>query len=203
MFDNICGPCKEDNIEKGASQYCVDCGVNLCNQCKNFHRKLHKNHEVISDNKNVEAKSSVSQGSGHVLYCGCNASKEIEFYCEAHENVMCSPCRSIKHHKCKTASIQEKASSYTTEMFNAVLSKTKSMKDKFDKMKNESHEAVKALKLSKDACRKEIQRFRKELNTFLDKLENDMLKDLDKSENEQQKQLDQHISTLTAALQML
>ena len=205
MFDNICGPCKEDHIEKGANQYCVDCGVYLCNQCKDFHRKLpvSKNHKVVVGGQNLAAISLVSQGSSPALYCDCNTKNEVEFYCENHEDVMCGPCRSIKHHKCKTVSVQEKSSNYTIQMINAVLSKTKSMKDNFDKMKKESTDAIKEPNILKEACRKEIQTFRKELNTFLDKLENDMLKDLDTSEKESHKQLSQHISTLTAALQML
>ena len=205
MFDNICGPCKEDNVEKGASQYCVDCGVYLCNQCKDFHRKLpvSKNHTVVVGGQNLAPVSLVSQGSGPALYCGCNTKKEVEFYCESHEDVMCGPCRSIKHHKCKTVSVQEKSSSYTAQTFNSILSKTKLMKDKFEEMKKESTDAIKELNISKEACKREIQTFRKELNTFLDKLENDMLKDLDTSEKEPHKQLSQHISTLTAALQML
>ena len=205
MFDITCGPCKEDNVEKGANQYCVDCGVYLCNQCKDVHRKLplSKNHKVVLGSQNLAAISLVSQGSGLALHCGCNTNKEVEFYCENHEDVTCSPCRSIKHHKCKTVSVQEKSSSYTTQMLNAVLSKAKSMKDNFDRMKKESTDAIKELNILKETCKKEIQTFRKELNTFLDKLENDMLKDLDTSEKEQHKQLNQHISTLTAALQML
>ena len=205
MFDNTCGPCKEDNIEKGANQYCVDCGVYLCNQCKDFHRKLplSKNHKVVLGSQNLAAISLVSQGSGPAHYCGCNTNKEVEFYCENHEDVMCGPCRSIKHHKCKAVSVQEKSLSYTAQTFNSILSKTKLMKDKFEKMKKESTDAIKELNISKEACKREIQTFRKELNTFLDKLENDMLKELDKSEKEPYKQLNQHISTLTAALQML
>lgn len=62
MFDNTCGPCKEDNIEKGADQYCVDCGVYLCDQCKDFHRKLplSKNHKVVFGSQHLAAVSLVS-----------------------------------------------------------------------------------------------------------------------------------------------
>ena len=204
-FDNTCGPCKEDNIDMGANQYCVDCRVYLCNNCKDVHRKLpiSKNHKLISDSKILAAKRSVCQGSSPKLYCGCNTNNEVNFYCENHDDIMCSPCRSIKHHKCKSLTVQEKSSSYSTQVFNTVLSKTRSMKDKFNKMKKECTEDVKKIKILKEACRKEIQTFRKELNTFLDKLEIDMLRDLDKTAKIQLKRLDQQISTLITALQML
>ena len=205
MFAKVCGPCKEDNIEEGANEFCVDCGVYRCNLCKEFHRKLSicKNHKIVFGSQNLTAVSPVSQRSGLGLYCGCNTNVEVEFYCKKHKDIMCGSCRSIKHHKCKTVSVQEKSSSYTTQMINSLMLKTKSMKDKFYKMKKESTESINELNISKEACKKEIQTFRKELNAFLDKLENDMLKKLDKSEKEQHKQLNQHISTLTAALQML
>ena len=205
LYDNICGPCIEDNIEKGASQYCVDCGVYLCNQCKDVHRKLPvcKNHRLVLGSQSLAAVSTVSQGSDHVIYCACNTNSEVKFYCENHEDVMCSPCRSIKHHKCITVSVQEKSSSYTTQTFNSVLSKIQSMKGKFEKMKKVYTAAIKELSLLKETCRKEIQTFRKELNTFLDKLESDMLQEMHTSEKEQLKQLNEHISTLTVGLQRL
>ena len=205
LYDNICGPCIEDNIEKGASQYCVDCGVYLCDQCKAVHRKLPvcKNHRLVIGSQSFTAVSAVSQGSGPVLYCACNTNSEVEFYCENHEDVRCGPCRSLKHHKCITVSVQEKSSSYTTQMINSVLSRIQLMKGKFEMMKKEYTTAIKELNLLKETCRKEIQTFRKELKTFLDKLESDMLQEMDTLEKEQQKQLNQHISTLTAGLQML
>ena len=55
----------------------------------------------------------------------------------------------------------------------------------------------------KDVCQKEIKAFRKELNDFLDRLEQTMLKELDACEVEKCQQIDQEIATLANALQML
>ena len=37
---HLCESCIEDGIEKEAKHYCQDCGQKICDDCKDFHRKL-------------------------------------------------------------------------------------------------------------------------------------------------------------------
>ena len=200
LFDNICGPCKSDGNKQEARQYCVDCSEYLCGSCVKFHGKLLslKHHKIVSAN-------TVSVGNSRrlTIYCGCNKNQEVEFYCAVHADVICSPCKNIKHHKCETSSIQQKSSEYTSATLDSVLRKTKSLKDKYDKLKQECTENQNELKRSKEACKKEIKAFRKELDEFLNKLEKSMLQELDQCESRELQRIDQQITTLTTALQML
>ena len=59
------------------------------------------------------------------------------------------------------------------------------------------------LKSCKDACKKEIQAFRKELDDFLDKLVQNMIAELDQYESKERRRIDQHITTLKTIIQML
>ena len=200
LCDNICGPCKSEGNKKEARQYCVDCSEYLCGSCVNFHGKLPtlKHHKIVSAN-------TVSVGTSRrlTIYCGCNKNKEVEFYCAGHADVICSPCKNIKHHKCETTFIHQKSSAYTSTMLDSVLSKTKSLKDKYDQLKQECSENQNELKRSKEARKKEIKAFRKELDDFLNKLEQRMLEELDQYETKKQELIDQHMTTLTTVLQML
>ena len=200
VFDHVCAPCENEGIVKEAKQYCGVCSEYLCDPCVRHHKKvtLTKSHKI------VPAHTVSVSSSRHVsIYCGCNNNKETEYYCENHSDVICSPCKDIKHHKCRTTPIQQKSSGYKSSKIDAILAKSKSLKDKYDRLKQKCSTNKKELVRSKDHCQKEIKAFRKELNDFLDKLEHKMLKELASCEDEKRKQIDQQIATLSNALQML
>ena len=200
LFDHVCAPCENEGIVKEAKQYCGVCSEFLCDPCVRHHRKFAsiKNHKIAPAHT-----ISVSSGRRLSVNCGCNNNRETEYYCENHSDVICSPCNYIKHHKCRTTPIQQKSSGYKSSKIDAILAKSKSLKDKYDRLKQKCSTNKKELVRSKDVCQKEIRAFRKELNDFLDKLEQNMLKELASHEDEKRKQIDQHIATLSNALQML
>ena len=43
----------EDHKEKEAKFYCIQCGINMCIKCENFHSKLLKHHKIIPLEKNI------------------------------------------------------------------------------------------------------------------------------------------------------
>lgn len=139
LYDFVCGPCKADNVERESRHYCDDCSVYLCCQCQDFHRKLPltTHHRIVSGNQ-LPATGSTRRTTGVVIYCACNKAQEVAFYCEEHKDVVCDACKTIKHHKCRTTRIHDKSTGYTTSNLEAVISKTKSLKDEFDKLKKEN-----------------------------------------------------------------
>ena len=200
LFDHVCVPCENEGIVKEAKQYCGVCSEFLCEPCVRHHRKL----TLTKSHKIVPAQTvSVSSSYRLSVYCGCSNDKETEYYCENHSDVICFPCKDIKHHKCRTISIQQKCSGYKSSKIDAILAKSNSLVEKYDRMKQKCSANKKELVRSKDLCQTEIKAFREELNTFLDKLEQKMLKELDASESEQRQQIEQQIGTLSNALQML
>ena len=200
LFDHVCVPCENEGIVKEAKQYCGVCSEFLCDPCVRHHKKvtLTKSHKVVPAHT-----ISVSSSRRLSIYCGCNNNKETEYYCENHSDVICSPCKDIEHHKCRTTPVQQKSSGYKSSKIDAILAKSKSLKDKYDRLKQKCNTNKKELVRSKDVCQKEMKAFRKELNDFLDKLEQKMLNELASCEDEKRKQIDQQIATLSNALQML
>ena len=201
LFDHICGSCKTDGKETEARKYCEDCTEYLCDSCISIHTKLPllKNHNIVRANTVSGGTASPRLKS----YCACNNNQEVEFYCEDHNDVICSPCQSVKHHNCTTPSIQQKSSRYTSASLDLILAKTESLKDTYDRLKQECRENETELKSCKEACKKEIQAFRKELDDFLDKLEQNMLAELDQYESKERQRIDHHITTLKTIIQML
>ena len=201
---NICGPCKTDDVEKGANHYCNDCSAHLCDHCKDYHRKipLLKNHRIVSGSQ-VPAVTSTRGRSAIVVYCTCNKNQEVQYFCEDHQDTACDSCKHTKHYKCKVSRIQNKSSNYTGSRIDAIISKIEALKAAYEKLEERKDYESKCLERSKEDCKKEIKAFRKEIDTFLDDLEKTMLTQLESCENEGQNRVRQHISTLTATLKML
>ena len=200
LFDHKCGPCGNKGNVIEAKQYCEVCAEFLCDHCVKYHRKL----QIPTNHKTVPAHTvSASYRRQIFLYCGCKNNREPEYHCENHDDVICSPCKDIKHHQCKTIPIQQKCSGYKSSQIDAILVKSKSLKDKYDQLKQKCSANKNELGRSKDICQNEMKAFRKELNGFLDRLEQKMLKQLSDIEEEKRRLIDEQIATLTNALQML
>ena len=200
LFDHVCDPCGNEGTVIEAKQYCGVCSEFLCDPCVKHHRKLQitKNHKIVPAHT-VSARSSRRIS----LYCGCKNNREPEYHCENHDDVICSPCKDIKHYQCKTIPIQQKSSGYKSSQIDALLVKSKYLKEKYDRLKQKCSTNKNELGRSKDICQNEMKAFRKELNDFLDRLEQKMLKELSDIEDEKRRQIDEQIATLTNALQML
>ena len=202
FYDHECGPCSVGGTRREAKHYCRECQDYLCDSCKGYHGKLAvtRNHNIVSGSK-IPASASGSPGLG--ITCGCNRNQPIEFYCEIHNDVVCSPCKSFHHQKCKISNIKQKSSGYKSSTLDSVLFKIQSLKNKYDRLKHEYSGNDKEVKRLKEAYKKEIKTFRKELDTCLDKLEKNMLTELDKWEGAESRRIDQDISDLTTALKVV
>ena len=204
VHTNICGPCKNADIERGAKHYCQDCPEYLCDQCKDHHRKLRltKSHRIVSESQ-VPAVSSIRGRPSIVVYCSCNRKQEVQYYCEDHKDTVCDLCKNSKHYKCKVPRIQDKGSAYSQSKISSVMSKLDAIQDEYAKLKQARDDDIKRLEHSTEDCKNEIATFRKEINAFLDDLEKTMLKQLASYEKDKQSRISQQISTLTATLKML
>ena len=199
FYDHECGPCSVGGTRKEASHYCRECQDYLCDSCKGHHRNLAitRNYNIVSGSK---VPTSASGSPGMRIVCGCNRNQVIEFYCEIHKDVVCSPCKSFHHQKCKISNIKQKNSGYKSSTLDSILSQIQSLKNKYDRLKQEYSGNDKEVKRLKETFEKEIKTFRKELDTCLDKLEKNMLTELDKWESAESRRIDEDISDLTTAL---
>ena len=200
---NICGPCKNADIARGAKHYCQDCPEYLCDQCKDHHRKLRltKNHRIVSGSQ-VPAVSSIRGRPSIVVYCSCNRKQEVQYFCEDHKDTVCDLCKNSKHYKCKVSRIQDKGSAYSQSKISSVMSELNKIQDEYAKLKQARDDNIKGLEHSTEACKNEIATFRKEINAFLDDLEKTILKQLASYEKDKQSRISQQIATLTATLKL-
>ena len=116
----------EEHKEKDAKFYCVQCGVNMCNKCKDFHSKLCKHHKIIPLDKNIdEIFTGFCKEKNH------NNTK-LNYYCKTHNQLCCAECISKikkdnkgKHHDCKIDLIEN----IKDEKFNTLQNNIKNLEE--------------------------------------------------------------------------
>ena len=108
VHTNICGPCKTDDVERGASQYCKDCLDYLCDHCKDHHRKipLLKNHRIVSGSQ-VPADISSLGRPAIVIYCSCSKNQKVQYFCDDHKYTACDLRKHANPYKCKVSPLQD------------------------------------------------------------------------------------------------
>ena len=197
---HICGAC-----QRKAEYYCEDCSDCLCTPCKDYHKKLPvtKNHIIVSAGEAL-VNTTIRGRPSTVIYCRCNKQQEVQYYCDDHKEILCDLCKETKHYKCLgTSTIQIKSSAYSSSKLDSVASKLNGIKDDYDQLNKVRNDESKRLERLKEECREAIEAFRKEIDSFLDKLEKNMLKQVESFEIEGQKRISQHVSTLTATMKLL
>ena len=87
--------------------YCIECKVNLCNKCTNYHSDLFENHHTLDLKKNI---NEIFTG----ICSEMNHKDELDYYCKDHNKLCCSACLSkIKdkgkghHHDCNIYFLEE------------------------------------------------------------------------------------------------
>ena len=194
---HICGAC-----QRKAEYYCEDCLEYLCTPCKDYHKKLPvtKNHRIVTAGQ-ASVNTTIRGRPSTVIYCRCNKQQEVQYYCDDHKEILCDLCKETKHYKCQTSTIQIKSSAYLSSKLDSVASKLNAIKDDYDQLNKVRNDESNSLERIKENCREAIEAFRKEIDSFLDKLEKNMLKQVVSFEG--QKRISQHISTLTASMKLL
>lgn len=200
--DNLyqCGPCESARRNKAAHHFCDDCKEYLCNDCRDSHRlfKISKNHKILSGNTMpMDQKKRVAE------FCSCNQNKEVAIFCDDHNDVICMSCKALIHRKCKTLTIQEKSETYTSEKFGFMFSKAKDLKKKIESLLSLRNSDIGMLEEAKEKCKAEVENFRKELNSTLDHLQEDVVAQLSKIESNLRQSIKRHTETLSVALDAL
>ena len=200
FHEHECGPCSEAGRTTEAKHYCADCPDYLCDGCKDYHFKLTRNHNIVSGISNPVADSGAS---GLSITCDCNKGQTVVYYCNDHQDIICIACKTFHHHKCNTSSMKEECSGYQSSKLNSVLAEIKSLTVKYERLKQEISDNKKEVNKLKEACKKAIKIYRKELDTIFDKLETNILTELDQWKQDKDRYVDQDLPTIATALNVL
>ena len=200
--NNLCDPCKFGGIQINCSHYCKTCAEYLCTVCKDSHErfKATRNHKIVSSK---ETGPDVHKASQFKVYCACDQALEVSVYCETHNEAMCNTCKSVKHRKCNITTLQEKGATYKVSDIYKVIQKVTYLEDEIKKFKQARDTDVQKVESMVEKCREQIKTCRRDLDIYLDVLENNMLSELEEKSKKMRCYAEQHLQTRTNTLKLL
>ena len=200
--DNLCDPCKFGGIQINCSHYCKTCAEYLCTGCKDLHEmfKATRNHVVVSSE---EAGPDVHKASQFKVYCACDQALEVSVYCEIHNEAVCNTCKSVKHRKCNITTLQEKGATYKLSDIHKVIQKVTYLEDEIKKFEQARDTDVQQVESMVEKCREQIKTCRRDLDLYLDALENNMLSELEEKSKKMRCYAEQHLQICTTTLKLM
>ena len=200
----LCGPCKYNGTEKDASMFCKDCQECLCAACIELHKglKFSRNHNLLRM-KELTSEQVASSILSCIVFCDCVRHAAVTVYCVDHDDVMCQTCKTVKHIKCNTLTISEKSNSDPEIKLSSVVEKVATLKEETETFINERHTDSQRLESMKEKCKDNINTFRQDLNTYLDELEENVLKEVETVVLLARQELERHVSTCATTKQLL
>ncbi|XP_060589370.1 uncharacterized protein LOC132744633 [Ruditapes philippinarum] len=183
----VCQPCIADGERLDADGFCQNCQEYLCKTCIKYHRKVTvSKHHTILDKANMPTNVE-PQTVKQLCTSTCNKHKLeiIKYFCRDHDTVGCGNCMVIDHKTCKVEFIPDIADEFTNgEKYKAILTRLEKLQTKVDSKIKATGTGREAFANEFVFAVQEIKRFRKEIEDYLNKMEQTILKECERLRKE-------------------
>ncbi|XP_045160843.2 uncharacterized protein LOC123525759 [Mercenaria mercenaria] len=176
----LCQPCHGEGDELPAEGYCENCNEYFCSSCLKVHRKMAvtKNHVIKSK---VEMPNANVQSDPCVETCDIHKTEIMKYYCHKHDLVGCGDCMVIDHKACKVELVSGVSNNYgNSGEIEMIKEKIDEIERRINSIKQEMKGNLKTAADMKAKIVDEIKLFRKDLNTYLDQAEAELLSEVEK-----------------------
>ncbi|XP_060579880.1 uncharacterized protein LOC132736706 [Ruditapes philippinarum] len=174
-----CLPCDQDGLKAPAHGFCQDCHEHLCKTCFEQHTrpKPSRNHILLDKDAMPLQPITFDINVDPITdTCTKHRDKQLDFYCNNHEVVLCYVCATLEHKQCKVDYIPEVSRNLSDEFIN-ISRKIEMLIKKYESKIRRAEAATKQLDQSYGKVVEEIKLFRKEINAYLDQMESVMIKE--------------------------
>ncbi|CAG2231475.1 unnamed protein product [Mytilus edulis] len=180
-----CDVCDLRHITKPSIGWCTECDEGLCTECKEYHSlsKASRSHSVIPIAEYQKLPANVLK---IVKNCASH-DKRYQFYCYKHACPCCSKCMMESHKECQgLVELDDvihsvKTSNALCEIEETVVEIAENLK----KICQHQHDNLLNLKEKRKEIEKEIKKTRMKINSHLDKLQDDLMKQLNELEEKE------------------
>ena len=201
-IDNPCDPCKFGGTEINGTHYCNTCAEFLCRSCKESHQrfKATRNHQIVAS-KDVSGHGQ--NASQFKVFCTCDNTLEVTSYCETHNEVACTTCKSVKHRKCNVTTLKDKSATYKISNIQNLIQDTQTLKDEIQQFLQDRNADVERIESMIETTLEKIESFRREFETFFDRLKKNTLSELKELAKSMRHDAGQHIPSCTTTVKTL
>ena len=204
VYTYTCEPCDYRGVNREAITFCRNCNEYMCHLCTESHKgqKMSRNHELL-DVKDMSGMQTSTVSDSFIMSCDCDQASPITHYCIEHDKACCASCKILKHRKCQSITIGEKIKSFSENQLKEIIQRVVTLKKKMDSFIRNRTTDLKHVQTMTTQCKSDIHTFRKELNSYLDILENKVVKESEVHEARYKQEISHHIETCSSTLKSL
>ena len=194
VYTYTCEPCDYRDVNREAITFCRNCKEYMCHLCTESHKgqKMSRNHKLL-DVKDMS----------FIMSCDCGQTSPITHYCIEHTQAFCNNCKILKHRKCQSITIGEKIKSFSENQLKEIIQRVVTLKKEMDLFIHNRTTDLKHVQTMTAQCKSDIHTFRKELNSYLDILEDKVIKESEVNEARYKHEISHHIETCSSTLKSL
>ncbi|KAH3749885.1 hypothetical protein DPMN_184400 [Dreissena polymorpha] len=176
--DFCCSPCLEHKIDQWAEFYCDNCLKFYCEKCINLHGQLFGKH--VTYGRGETSKWPVSKEvEDFIQKCDLHEDKRLEMFCYDHNQLCCTNCAFDNHRQCaKVALITESVQEPLPDL-QQLSRNIQTVLEDLEKLQNYWDTNMQSLQVSYNKQLNEIRDTRQKINTILDKIEQNTIKELE------------------------
>ncbi|XP_053399197.1 uncharacterized protein LOC128556971 [Mercenaria mercenaria] len=133
-LDHHCQSCFTEDMTVKSSKFCVDCNEFLCKDCVRAHRKLNctRHHQIVDKRDEINSRP-ITTSAGLCFY---HSNKQLDQFCEQHDEFCCVSCLNTRHRTCKAKStIYEVSSKLSKKEINDAEEKVEKVIVKLQEVK--------------------------------------------------------------------
>ena len=204
VYTYTCEPCDYRGVNREALTFCRNCKEYMCHLCTESHKgqKISRNHKLL-DVKDMSGMQTSTVSDSLVMSCDCNQTSPITHYCIDHDQAFCTNCNILKHRKCQSITIGEKIKSFSENQLKEVIQRVVTLKKEMDSFIRNRTTDLNHVQTLTTQCKSDIHMFRKELNSYLDILEDKVIKESEIHEAKYKQEISRHIETCSSTLKSL
>ena len=204
VYTYTCEPCDYRGVNREAITFCRNCKEYMCHLCTESHKgqKMSRNHKLL-DVKDMSGMQTSTVSDSFILSCDCEQTSPITHYCIEHDKACCANCKILKHRKCQSITIGEKIKSFSENQLKEIIQRVATLKKEMDSFIRNRTTDLKNVQTMTTQCKSDIQTFRKELNSYLDILEDKVVKESEVHEAKFKQEISRHIETCSSTLKSL
>ncbi|XP_052247474.1 uncharacterized protein LOC127855724 [Dreissena polymorpha] len=178
FIDFCCFPCSEHKIDQWADFYCENCQKFYCAKCINLHSQLFGTH--VTYGRGDTSKWPVAKEVEDFLQkCDLHDDKHLEMFCEDHSQLCCTNCAFLNHRQCAKVTLISESVKGSPPNLQQLSRKIQSILEEIKKLQNYWDTNMQSLQASYDKQLYVIHDTRKKINSILDKIEKNTMKELD------------------------
>ena len=204
VYTHPCEACDYRGVNREALKFCRNCKEYMCHLCTESHKgqKMSMNHKLLDVNYMSSMQTSTVSDS-FKMSCDCDQTSPIIHYCIEHDQAFCTNCKILKHRKCQSITIGEKIKSFSENQLKEVIQRVVTLKREMESFIRNRTTDLKHVQTMTAQCKSDIHTFRKELNSYLDILEDKVIKESEVHEARYKQEISHHIETCSSTLKSL